>query len=65
MMNRLLAFLGACGLVLALTALTPMLPAYADGSDCDGDCTKDCDDNGCDDDVFCECTLKTGSCPCE
>lgn len=40
-LNRIMSFVGACGLILALTALVPMLPAYADGVDCEGGCIGD------------------------
>ena len=39
MVNRLLAFMGACCLILIVIALVPMVPAHAQGSNCiNGSC---------------------------
>jgi len=79
MAKRLLAFVGACGLVLAMAALMSMLPAYAGGSDCSGSYptyTEDdhvfCDDKHMEDSTCegtdCQCLQSSssgGGCPCK
>jgi len=48
MFARMLAFLGACGLIIVLTGVIPVLPAYATGTNCTGTCkTEDDGSGGC------------------
>lgn len=67
MMNRLLAFLGACGLVLAISALAPVTPTYSGtmGSDCTGSgCPESIDDGNCEDshtEEECSCHCNDGA----
>jgi hypothetical protein len=48
MLNHLFSFAGACGLIIVLTGIIPMLPAYAAGTNCTGTCKVDTDTGGCD-----------------
>lgn len=57
MLNRLLSFIGACSLILATTAMVPMLPAYATGTECAGkSCDGSCNMGSCEDTSGCGCS---------
>ncbi len=47
MFARMLAFLGACGLIIVLTGIIPLLPVYANGTDCTGSGCPTEDDGAC------------------
>ena len=67
MLNRFLSFVGACGLLLAVTAMMPITPVYA-ASNC-GDsgsgCDSSCNDNGCDDTAGCACNMDANPVGCK
>lgn len=69
MFDRLLSFVGACALILAVTAMVPVFPAYAAGSNCDGGCNATCqndtNESTCDNDDDCACKLTSTSCTCD
>ena len=80
MFGRMLAFLGACGLLIVLTGVVPILPAYATGTNCGGTgCASESNGNCKGSDYQpagactgnnCGCKTRggaagTASCPCE
>jgi len=56
MLNRLLAFVGACGLLLAVTAMMPMEEAWANSYNCT---------DGCPSEDRCPSGSSCGSYPCK
>ncbi len=70
MLDRFLSVLGACGLIIVLAGIVPMVPAYA-GSDCTGTCCTTTDGDGqtvCDDNPDsseCTNTCSGNSCECK
>ncbi len=64
MIDRLLSFVGACGLLLAVTASMPIATAYAVNSeDCNGGCDKGPDGKKCSDPEAGTC-FDTSGCGC-
>ncbi len=65
-MSRILSFMGACGLVLAVSAFIPALPIYSGtmGSGCTGSgCPESVDDGNCEDNhssAECSCHCNDG-----
>ncbi len=78
MLDRFLSIVGACGLIIVLTGIVPMVPAYAAsfGSGCAGTgCAEDTDTGACKaDDIQpagactgtgCGCRTASGDCWCK
>jgi hypothetical protein len=56
MLDRLLSLIGACGLLLAITAMMPIATAYASTDDCTGGCDAACQMGECENTDGCSCT---------